>query len=143
MDNNTIGEFWVAFAGGKLTSTVSLRTRDNAPTISVTVSGIMDLDSAFITNVLLAAIEIKPRKPTSILIDVKDFLFVEGTFINHHAVECLIGLAVFAMGQDTRLVIIVDDEYVRDVLTDVLRRHRRFSRTSIYSSFEFTKEELS
>ncbi|CAK0747900.1 STAS domain-containing protein [uncultured Gammaproteobacteria bacterium] len=143
MDNNTIGEFWVAFAGGKLTSTVSLRTRDNAPTISVTLSGIMDLDSAFITNVLLAAIEIKPRKPTSILIDVKDFLFVEGTFINHHAVECLIGLAVFAMGQDTRLVIIVDNEYVRDVLTDVLRRHRRFSRTSIYSSFEFTKEELS
>ena len=135
-----MNELWIAFAGSRLTSSVSLHHFDENSMIKVTINGIIDSDSAFITNVILAAMDSGPYKYC--LIDVQSLVFVDGILINEHAIECLIKLTGFAMNRDIKAYLVVDDAYVREVLADILRRHRGFSKISIQSSQDFLSSEL-
>ena len=135
-----MNELWLAFGGSHLTSTVSNHKLEDGAMIKVTIEGVIDESSTFITNVILAAIA--GWRYDICLIDVRNFIFVEGNAINENAIECLIRLTGFAMNSEMRTVLVVDNGYVREVLTDILRRHRGFSRILIQSSHDFSSSAL-
>ena len=135
-----MNELWIAFAGSRLTSSVSLHHLDDSAMIIVSIGGVIDGDSTFITNVILAAMDSGPYDYC--LIDVQSLIFVDGISINEHAIECLIRLTGFAMNRGIKAFLVVDNGYVREVLADILRRHRGFSKLSIQSSQDFLDSEL-
>ncbi len=135
-----INELWIAFAGSRLTSSVTLHGLDDGTMVKVSITGIIDEESAYITNVILAAVESGPHRYC--LIDVQGLIFVDGISINETAIECLIRLTGFAMNHDMKTVLVVDNGYVREVLANILRRHRGFSKIMIQSSQDFVDSDL-
>ena len=135
-----MNELWIAFAGSRLNSSVSLHHLDDSVMIKISIGGIIDTESAFVTNVILAAMDSGPYDYC--LIDVQNLTFVDGISINEHAIECLIRLTGFAMNRGIKAFLVVDNGYVREVLADILRRHRGFSKLLIQSSQDFLGSEL-
>ncbi|MEI8393172.1 MAG: hypothetical protein WCF85_00450 [Rhodospirillaceae bacterium] len=136
-----INELWVAYAGSQLTCTVTLHHFDENTMVKVIIGGVIDEPSAFITNVILAAMDSGPHE--FCLIDVQNLVFVTGISINEQAIECLIRLTGFAMNRNMRAVLVVDDAYVREVLADTLRRHRGFNKIMIQSSQDYSESGVS
>ena len=133
-------ELWIAVAGSQLTSSVSSHTLVQSAMVKVSIGGILDEESAFITNVLLAAME--GGLYNICLIDVQNLIFVDGIAINEHAVECLVRLTGCAMNHDMKVFLVIDNGFVREVLTNTLRRHRGFSKIMIQSSQDFLNSDL-
>ena len=133
-------ELWVAFAGNRLTATVSLHRLDSGSLVKVSISGFMDAESAFVTNVILAATD--SGQHSYGLIDVQNLIFVEGTAISEHAIECLIRLAGYVLDRNMPAAIVVDDAYVREILNSTLRRYRGFSNILIQSGQDYLNSDL-
>ncbi len=134
-------ELWIAYAGNYLTCTVEIHQTDGGTMVKISINGVIDETTAFITNVIQAAMD--SGKHTYCLIDVQNLIFVEGLSINEYAIECLIRLTSVTMNLNMRAVLVVDDGYVREVLTDTLRRHRGFSKIMIRSSHDIANNDLS
>ncbi len=135
-----VNELWVAFADSKLTSSVSLHHLDDSSMIKVDIGGIIDENSAFVTNVILAAMD--SGHHDYCLLDVKNLIFVDGISVNEFAIECLVKLTGFAMNRDMKAFLVVDNSYVREVMANILRRHRGFSKLAIQSSADFMDSDL-
>ncbi len=135
----TQSEMWIAYARDQLTSTVSLCTPGNTSLIKVTMSGIMDAQSAFITNTIAAMIE--GRACNCAVIDVANLVFREGMQINESAIECLIRLTEIVMKQGIDASLIIEDAYVREILTDILNKQKCLSRLMICSEQDFIESE--
>lgn len=135
-----LNELWISFASNQLTSTVSLHALDQGTMVKISINGIIDGASSFITGVILAAME--SGNHAYCLIDVRELLFVEGISINEHAIECLVRLAGYIMNHDTRGILVIDDSSVREVLISTLHRHRGLSRITIQSGRDFMDSGL-
>ena len=133
-------ELWIAYAGDRLTCTISLHNLEHNSIIKVILGGAIEPDSTFIKNIILATME--GVRYNFSLIDVRNLDFISGISINEHAIECLVALTGFAMNHKVKSVFIVDNAYVRDVLTETLRRHPGFSRISISGSQEFVESDI-
>lgn len=135
-----LNELWIAFAGNQLTSTVSTHAFGDGSMAKIVIKGVFDESSSVITNIILSAIEGGNHKYC--LIDVQELLFVSGISINEYAIECLVRLTSYVMSHGINGVLVVDDGYVREVLTGTLRRRRGFSRMTIESGEEFARSDL-
>ena len=138
MEKNS--ELWVAFAGDSLTTTISVHKIEDGTLIKVIINGLVKADSAFIGNIVLASMNGQAHKYS--IIDVTGMAFIDGISINEYAIELLIMLTSFAMKHDMKSVLVIDDSFVRDVLTDTLRQHRGFSRIMICNSQDFVKSDF-
>ena len=136
-----MNELWIAFASSRLTCSVSLHNLNDSAMVKISINGIIDSESAFITNVIVAAMD--QGHYEYCLIDVQNLVFVDGLSISEQAIECLIRLTGFAMNRDIKAFLVIDNGYVREVLADILRRHRGFSKLSIQSSHDFLGSGLS
>lgn len=134
------GEFWMAFAGNQLTSSVSILKRDNVLMIKVKIGGLIEEESLFVTKPILAIIESKDYNLA--LIDIRDMVIIDGVNINEDAIECLISIINLILTRNLQTFLVVDDKYIRDVIRSTLSHHRRFSRISICSSQEFSEDKL-
>ncbi len=132
-----MSELWIAFAGTQLTSAVSNHETKDGRLIKVIISGIFDEESAFVGNVILAAVD--SGRYHSLVVDVHSLVFFEGVAVNEYAIDCLTRLIGFVMNREIKAILVVDNNYVREVLGDVLRRHRGFKRIEILSSRDFTE----
>ncbi|MEI6985684.1 MAG: hypothetical protein WCK65_06115 [Rhodospirillaceae bacterium] len=120
-----IGEFWLAYAGDALTASISLHDYDEGTMIKITVSGIMDTVSSFIAGVAIAIMD--NNTYSFAMVDVRSMSFVDGIAINEAAIGCLIKIVSFIMSKNIRSVLVIDNDYVREVLSDILKKQRGFS----------------
>ncbi|CAK0744453.1 STAS domain-containing protein [Azospirillaceae bacterium] len=134
------GEFWMAFADNRLTSSVSIFRRENTSMIKIKIDGLLEEDSSFITKTILVIMENKNYNLA--IIDVGNMWIIDGYSINEHAVECIISIISFLMKKNVRTFLIIDDKYIRDVIESTLSHHHRFARISLCSSHEFSEDGI-
>ena len=135
-----IGEFWMAFAGDRLTSSVSVFSHEHASMIKIKIDGLIDAESSFITKTILVIMESKNYSLA--IIDVRDMLIIDGHSINELAIECIISIISLIMKRNVRAFLVVDDKYIRDVIESTLSHHHRFAKISLCSSHEFSEDTV-
>ena len=135
-----VSELWITIGGTRLMSTVSVHKMAGDTLIRVAIEGEFGGNDEFITNVLLAAFNSGNHK--CCVIDVHGLVFTERLGVNENAIDCLVTLAGAAIKKDMAAFLVIDDGYVREVISTVLKSHMKISKVSAQSNDDWMVSDL-
>ncbi len=135
-----LSELWITVGGTRLMSTVSVHKMAGDTLIRISIEGEFGQDEEFITNVLLAATNSGDHK--CCVIDAHDLIFTERLGVNEAAVDCLVTLTGFAIKRDMLIFLVIDDSYVMEVISSVLKSHMKSSKVSIQTNQAWMVSDL-
>ena len=135
-----VSELWITIGGTRLMSTVSVHKMAGDNLIRIEIEGYFGDDDEFVTNILLAAFNSGNHK--CCVVDVHDLVFTERLGVSEIAVDCLLKLAGAAIKKDMVVFLVIDDGYVREVISTVLKSHLKRSKVSVQSNDAWMVSDL-
>lgn len=124
-------ELWIAYAGDKLTCAVSIDKIGPDSLLCIKINGWMDEKSVFVTGVILAMMA--NFRCSCSEINLKNMSFREGRKINDYAIDCALNLISAIMCEKIRSTLIIDDDFMRDILETTLCNQPGFKKVTICS----------
>ncbi len=135
-----VSELWITVGGTRLMSTVSVHKMAGDTLIRITIEGEFGQNEEFVTNVLQAALDSGDHK--CCVIDAHDLIFTERLGVSEAAVDCLVTLTGFAIKRDMVIFLVIDDGYVREVISTVLKSHMKKSKVSLQTNDDWIVSDL-
>ncbi|MEI8395335.1 MAG: hypothetical protein WCF85_11405 [Rhodospirillaceae bacterium] len=133
-------ELWIAYAGEQLTGKISFEKTGSSSLVKVLMNGRMDEKSSFITNMIVMAMENSPCEQA--IYDLSGMIFVEGSWINDAAIDCVLSLIGYSSDHGMTAALIIHDEFVREIFTDTLRSNRCPAKLTICSDQDMIGKRL-